>query len=191
MANSKKIIINNSIPSGYVVVLRKDFALKGIKSSWRNADSSLSRKINEEWKRRGRRAEDTERINLQSSKRCQLPDCVFTKVKKEGIMGRGGTHRSPLDTVTHKNPTQKGNCWQCPAKYFAPAGRALTYGLWIFQLHQGNHHHRVGGHPKPSWPADIKGSMPLHPPPSYLQGDECCFCIRKNIQSLPRLHIPP
>lgn len=28
-----------------MVVLRKDFALKGIKSSWRNADSSLSWKI--------------------------------------------------------------------------------------------------------------------------------------------------
>ena len=108
-----------------MVVLRKDFALKGIKSSWRNADSSLSWKIKEEWKRRRRRAEDTERINLQSSKKCQLPNCVFTKVKKEGIMGRGGMHRSALDTVTHKNPTQKGNCWQCPAKYFALAGESF------------------------------------------------------------------
>lgn len=61
MATSKKKEKKNkkpSIPSAYMVVLRKNFALKDIKSSWRNADLSLSRKINEEWNRRGRREDE-------------------------------------------------------------------------------------------------------------------------------------
>ena len=78
-SKKKKKHKNPSIPSAYMVVLRKYFALKDIKSSWRNADLSLSQKINEEWNRRGRRAEHTERMNLQSSKRCQLPAWVIHK----------------------------------------------------------------------------------------------------------------
>ena len=109
-----------SIPSAHMVVLRKDFAWKDTRSSWRNANSRLRQKIYEEWRRRrARENRGTQRGWIsQAQKRCQLSDSVFTKVKKEGITGRGGRHWSALDTVTHNSTTRKGNCWQYPAKYF-------------------------------------------------------------------------
>lgn len=83
----------------------------------------------------GREGEGAQRTQKGSTSRAQRGasyQTVFTKVKKEGVEGRGGTHGLALDTITHKNPKQKGNCWQCPAKYFAPAGE--SFDLWTLNI---------------------------------------------------------
>lgn len=109
------------MPRAHMVVVRKDFAWKDTRSSWRNANSRLRQKIYEEWRRRRARRTQREWIS-QAQKSCQLPDCVLTKVKKDGITGRGGRHWWALDTVTHDSTTRKGNCWQYPAKHFVAGG---------------------------------------------------------------------